>query len=121
MKAADSNGLGTAGHSTYIDRRQAVAHGAIAQLSRHVIPPTFDAAIREQRTGVPTAGTDGLDCIRPLIQQARQYLADPGQLVIEIAACQRQAVIDLATEQGLRHPSVLVDHEKLPRVLVADA
>ncbi|MBX2851065.1 MAG: peptide chain release factor N(5)-glutamine methyltransferase [Phycisphaeraceae bacterium] len=67
------------------------------------------------------AGADGLDCIRPLIEQAKQALADPGQLVLEIAACQKQQVIDLASEQGLRHPSVLVDHEKLPRILVADA
>lgn len=65
-------------------------------------------------------GVDGLDYIRPLIEQARLYLADPGQLVVEIAACQKQAVIDLATTHGLRHPCVLVDHERLPRVLVAD-
>ncbi len=66
------------------------------------------------------AGPDGLDYIRPLIASAKKHLTDPGQLVIEIAACQRQQVLDLATEHGLRHPSVLVDHEKLPRVLVAD-
>lgn len=72
-------------------------------------------------TGALRAGADGLDCIRPLIEQAKNYLADPGQLVIEIAACQKQDVIDMASAQGLRHPSVLVDHEKLPRILVADA
>lgn len=66
-------------------------------------------------------GAEGLDLIRPLIQNAKQHLADPGQLVVEIAACQKEQVIALAREQGLRHPSVLVDHEKLPRVLVADA
>jgi len=65
-------------------------------------------------------GGDGLDLIRPLIAQAKQHLSDPGQLVIEIAACQRDQVIDLAKQANLRHPSVLVDHEKLPRVLVAD-
>lgn len=66
-------------------------------------------------------GGDGLDLIRPLIAGAKQHLADPGQLVVEIAACQRDEVIALAQQAGLRHPSVLVDHEKLPRVLVADA
>lgn len=66
-------------------------------------------------------GADGLDLIRPLIAQAKEHLNDPGQLAVEIAACQKQEVIELATEVGLRHPSVLVDHEKLPRVLVADA
>ena len=65
-------------------------------------------------------GVDGLDYIRPLIENAKQYLTDPGQLVIEIAACQKQDVISLSSEQGLNHPSVLVDHEKLPRVLVTD-
>ncbi|MEO0477088.1 MAG: peptide chain release factor N(5)-glutamine methyltransferase [Planctomycetota bacterium] len=65
-------------------------------------------------------GSDGLDLIRPLIEHARDHMTDPGQLVIEIAACQKQDVIDLAAEQGLSHPVVLVDHERLPRVLVAD-
>lgn len=67
------------------------------------------------------AGPDGLDLIRPLIAQAKHHLTDPGQLVIEIAACNKKPVIDLANEAGLHRPSVLVDHEKLPRVLVADA
>lgn len=71
-------------------------------------------------TGALRAGVDGLDYIRPLIKQAKAHLADPGQLVVEIAACQKQAVIDLAAEHDLRHPSVLVDHESLPRILVAD-
>lgn len=66
-------------------------------------------------------GSDGLDLIRPLIAGARSLLSEPGQLCVEIAACQRADVLELAKAAGLRHPSVLVDHEKLPRVLVADA
>jgi len=66
-------------------------------------------------------GLDGLDLIRPLIAGAKALLSEPGQLCIEIAACQKAEVIELAKAAGLRHPSVLVDHEKLPRVLVADA
>ncbi len=65
-------------------------------------------------------GANGLEFLRPLIEQAKDHLADPGQLVLEIAACQKHEVIALATGHGLRHPAVLVDHEKLPRVLVAD-
>jgi release factor glutamine methyltransferase len=65
-------------------------------------------------------GPDGLDLIRPLIRGAKDHLADPGQLVVEIAACQKTEAITLASDHGLRHPSVLVDHEKLPRILVAD-
>jgi len=66
-------------------------------------------------------GSDGLDLIRPIIEHAKHHLTDPGQLVMEIAACQKQEVIDLASVHGLRHPSIQVDHEKLPRMLVADA
>ncbi|HEX7009090.1 MAG TPA: peptide chain release factor N(5)-glutamine methyltransferase [Phycisphaeraceae bacterium] len=67
-------------------------------------------------------GPDGLQYIRPIIQQARQYLDLPAQLVLEIAASQEQAVLELARQApGLTNPRVLADHEGLPRVLVADA
>jgi len=66
-------------------------------------------------------GRDGLDCVRPLIEQAPAHLAEPGQLVIEIAAATRAKALDLANAQPrLAHAHVLPDHEKLPRVLVAD-
>lgn len=65
-------------------------------------------------------GADGLDLIRPLIAGALDHLRDPGQLVVEIASVQKDAVVALAEEAGLRHATVLVDHEHLPRVLVAD-
>ncbi|MFI4862332.1 MAG: peptide chain release factor N(5)-glutamine methyltransferase, partial [Phycisphaerales bacterium JB063] len=60
-------------------------------------------------------GADGLDLIRPLIAGALEHLNDPGQLVVEIASVQKDAVIALAQEAGLRHATVLVDHEHLPR------
>ena len=67
------------------------------------------------------AGRDGLDYIRIIIDQAHQYLDSPGQLVVEIAAVQKQKVIELCNEaQRLENAQVLVDHERLPRVLVAD-
>lgn len=66
-------------------------------------------------------GVDGLDYIRRLIAQAPAYLDRPGQLVLEIAASQRQAALELAQRTpGLTNARVLVDHEGLPRVLVAD-
>lgn len=65
-------------------------------------------------------GADGLDFIRGLIAGAAARLERPGQLVLEIAAAQKQAVLALAEEAGLKHPRVLADHEGLPRVLVAD-
>jgi len=68
------------------------------------------------------AGADGLDYIRPLVQQAPHYLREGGQLVVEIAASQKQAVLELAAQRpGLIEPRVLEDHEALPRVLVARA
>ncbi len=67
-------------------------------------------------------GVDGLKYLRPLIAQAREYLDTPGQLLLEIAASQKAAVLKLAEETpGLKNAHVLVDHEALPRVLVADA
>ena len=65
-------------------------------------------------------GADGLDLIRPLIAGAVAHLRDPGQLVLEIASVQKDAVVALAEAAGLRNAAVLVDHEHLPRVLVAD-
>lgn len=67
------------------------------------------------------AGTDGLDVLRPLIEHAAEHLASPGQLVFEIAASQKQAVLELAqAAPGLAKPIVLPDHEGLPRMLLAD-
>lgn len=65
------------------------------------------------------SGADGLDHLRPLIEQAPAYLNRPGQLVVEIAASQKQAVLGIL-DPNLSNPHVLADHEGLPRVLVAD-
>jgi len=66
-------------------------------------------------------GRDGLDLIRPLIAQAHHYLEKPGQLVVEIAASQKHAVLELVKRNPeLTNAAVLADHEGLPRVLVAD-
>lgn len=72
-------------------------------------------------TGALRAGPDGLDILRPLISDAHKHLADPGQLVFEIAASQKQSVLDLAAEaKGLTAPQVLADLERHPRMLIAD-
>ena len=66
-------------------------------------------------------GSDGLDYLRPLIAGAAYLLSSPGQLVLEIAASQKQAVLDLAAaSKGLAHPRVLPDREGHPRMLLAD-
>jgi len=65
-------------------------------------------------------GVDGLRFIRPLIAGARDVLDAPGQLVLEIAASQKDTVLKLAAAADLSNPHVLADHEGLPRVLVAE-
>lgn len=67
-------------------------------------------------------GADGLRYIRTLVAEGRRFIESPGQLVVEIAASQKQAVLDLAAANtGWTNAHVLADHEALPRVLVADA
>jgi release factor glutamine methyltransferase len=67
-------------------------------------------------------GYDGLDYIKPLIERAQQHLDTPAQLVLEIAASQKEKALELAANApGLAHEHVLADHEGLPRVLIADA
>ncbi|MFG0331247.1 MAG: peptide chain release factor N(5)-glutamine methyltransferase [Phycisphaerales bacterium] len=65
-------------------------------------------------------GSDGLEFLRPLIQNAPTGLAPAGQVVFEFAASQRTAILALTREQSdLVEPHILSDHENLPRVLVA--
>ncbi|MBI1369179.1 MAG: peptide chain release factor N(5)-glutamine methyltransferase [Planctomycetes bacterium] len=72
-------------------------------------------------TGALRAGADGLEVLRRLIAAAGGYLAEPGQLVVEIAASQKAAVIALVKgEKGLREPRVMADHEGFDRMLLAD-
>jgi release factor glutamine methyltransferase len=66
-------------------------------------------------------GVDGLKFIRPLIAAAMSHLETPGQLVLEVAAAHKAAVLKLAEAAQLHHARVLADHEGLPRVLVADS
>lgn len=72
-------------------------------------------------TSALRGGVDGLDYIRPIIAGALSHLERPGQLVLEIAASQKQAVLQLAEQAGLKNARVLADHEGLPRVLVAES
>lgn len=66
-------------------------------------------------------GADGLEVIRPLVAAAPEFLLSPGQLVVEIAASQKKAALELVGQTaGLKNARVLADHEGLPRVLVAE-
>ncbi len=64
-------------------------------------------------------GGDGLRYLRLLIRNGRGILRSPGQLVLEAAASQKQALLKLAREAGVwANEHILTDHEHLPRVLV---
>jgi release factor glutamine methyltransferase len=66
-------------------------------------------------------GADGLDVIRPLIAQAPAVLKPGGLLAVEIADCQRDQVMTLASATGLfANVNVQKDHEGLWRVLTAE-
>jgi release factor glutamine methyltransferase len=66
-------------------------------------------------------GPDGLSALGPIIAGAGDLLRPGGQLVVEHAHSQRDAVLELAGADGrLVNPTVLKDHEGLWRVLVAE-
>jgi len=65
-------------------------------------------------------GVDGLKFIRMIMAGAHDHVAQPGQLVLEVAASQKDVVLKMAQEQAFTNTHVLVDHERLPRVLVTD-
>ena len=66
------------------------------------------------------AGPDGLDLIRPLLDRAPDHLASGAMLLIEIASCNAECVLDLAkADARLVEPLILNDFEGLPRVLQA--
>ena len=66
-------------------------------------------------------GLDGLAYLRPIIEHAYEYLEGPAQVVVEISSSQKQLVLELIEQaKWLSNGHVLVDHEGLPRVAVAD-
>lgn len=66
-------------------------------------------------------GRDGLDCIHPLIAGAGSLLKVGGRLVLEIAHCQRDAVLQRTDRaRSLGHAEVRKDDEGLWRILVAE-
>ena len=67
-------------------------------------------------------GGDGLDLIRPILEQAGAWLAPGGLLLVEIGDSQHEAVLGLAASiPGLESPSILKDHEGFHRILMVRA
>lgn len=65
------------------------------------------------------AGGDGLEFVRPIIENAAGLLAPGGRLLVEIAACTAGDALTIAAGHGWADVSILKDHEGSDRVLVA--
>ncbi len=66
------------------------------------------------------AGPDGLDCVRPILENAHTLLRKGGLLAVEIAASTRAQTLEIArANEQLLGPRVEDDSDGLPRVLVA--
>lgn len=64
------------------------------------------------------AGPEGLDALRAIIEQANDYLADRGALMLEIAYDQGQSALELLNNCGyLSDCRLIKDHAGLPRVV----
>lgn len=67
------------------------------------------------------AGPEGFDVLRPLLEGSGEVLTSGGQLVLEHAASHSQSLLEIArTQSHLENIYDLPDHERLPRVLVAE-
>jgi release factor glutamine methyltransferase len=67
------------------------------------------------------AGPDGLQFVRPLLQQARAWLAPAGLVMIEIAAATAPAAADIARNAGLHNVKIVKDLEGHDRFVVGHA
>lgn len=72
----------------------------------------------EPRTALH-GGADGLEVVERIVQGATARMRPGALLLVEIAASQERAAIDLARACGFRNPMVLRDSDDLPRVLRA--
>lgn len=65
-------------------------------------------------------GPDGLDLIRRIVPQAAGALAPGGRLIMEFGIDQRDAVTDIfSAVDAFAEPTIVLDHQSLPRVVVA--
>ncbi len=70
--------------------------------------------------GALRAGADGLQFVRPLIEQAPKYLEQGGMLLIEIASCTANECLELANaHELLENERIAKDSDGLDRVLIA--
>lgn len=81
----------------------------------------LDRNVRDyEPAGALRGGSEGLDLIRPILEQAPTWLAPGGLLLVEIGGAMHDSVLELARSvAGLRDARILRDHEDHHRVLVA--
>ncbi len=63
VKPAGCDGLDTATQTRHINRDIAIYLCAVAQLTKCIVPPAFDAPRRSQGACVRSTGRDGLDAV----------------------------------------------------------
>ena len=84
--------------------------------------PDIEQIVREHEPHTALfAGTDGLDDLRVIIAEARQWLRPMGALVVEIGHRQAEAVLQLMRDANLRNAEVRPDLVGRDRVAVARA
>jgi release factor glutamine methyltransferase len=80
---------------------------------------TLDASVREHEPALALrGGVDGLDCIRRIIQDVQDVLADDGLFVLEYGDDQAEAVLALAGQIGPARIECDVDGDE--RIVVVD-
>ncbi len=81
----------------------------------------IDAGVREQEPALALrGGADGLTFYRRIAQQAPKYLAEGGQLALEIGYEQGEAVCRLLAEQGFDRIELAKDYAGLDRMVFAE-
>ena len=81
----------------------------------------IDAGVREQEPALALrGGADGLTFYRRIAQQAPKYLAEGGQLALEIGYEQGEAVCRLLAEQGFDRIELVKDYAGLDRMVFAE-
>ncbi len=80
--------------------------------------PHLDA-LKFEPMGALTAGDDGLDCIRQIINSCHEHLAPGGHILFEHGYDQQKAVIQLLKHSGFTEIEGFCDLQGQPRAVIA--
>jgi len=76
-------------------------------------------ALKFEPTRALTAGDDGLDCIRQIIDNCHEHLVPGGHILFEHGYDQQESVIQLLVNAGLTQVEGFTDLQGLPRAVIA--